>query len=86
MRASKARSSDIALCRLSVILILPRAEHERERLEVDALVPAEVVVAPDRAPPTNATPVLVSSSGYRVEGLKLDDVLQALSEPSTTPV
>ncbi len=45
-----------------------------------ALVPVEVVVAPDRAPPTKATPVvLVSPSGYRVEGLTLDDALRALT-------
>lgn len=44
-----------------------------------ALVPVEVVVAPDRAPPTKATQVvLVSPSGYRVEGLTLDDALRAL--------
>lgn len=45
-----------------------------------ALVPVEVVVTPDRAPPTKATPVaLVSPSGYRVEGLTLDDALRALT-------
>jgi hypothetical protein len=43
-------------------------------------VPVEVVVAPDRAPPTKATQVvLVSPSGYRVEGLTLDDALRALT-------
>jgi transposase len=45
-----------------------------------ALVPVEVVVVPDRVPPTKVTQVvLVSPSGYRVEGLTLEDALRALT-------
>ncbi len=45
-----------------------------------ALVPVEVVAAPARATPTTQAPVvLVSPSGYRVEGLTLDDALRALT-------
>ncbi len=45
-----------------------------------ALVPVEVVAAPARVTPmTQAPVVLVSPSGYRVEGLTLDDALRALT-------
>jgi transposase len=45
-----------------------------------ALVPVEVVVVPDRVQPTKVTQVvLVSPSGYRVEGLTLEDALRSLT-------
>ena len=45
-----------------------------------ALVPVEIVAAPARAMPAPQVPVvLVSPSGYRVEGLTLDEALRALT-------
>lgn len=45
-----------------------------------ALVPVEIVAAPARATPAPQVPVvLVSPSGYRVEGLTLDEALRALT-------
>ena len=42
------------------------------------LVPVEVVAAAAPSPPT-ATVSLVSPSGYRIEGLSIDDALRALA-------
>lgn len=71
-----ASADELALHPRTLGQWLACADRDDDRRENRALVPVEVVEA---APASDALIALVSPSGFRIEGLTLDEAVRALA-------